>query len=640
MKCRNCSTEFPDNLRQCPTCGQQRPEDDLFRRPEEDKSPAPASEPDESPAFSFSISRQEPQPSKAEEIPEAEEEEDSEKSSPFSEASQPDSKQKKLSWKPWQKITAAALILILVAVSIFLLWPRSANLPTETLLYKKNGALMAFVPGQEPWTITTEPGNISNYSMKQVPEGQGLIWEHVSTGGLYYQPIGGERVEIAAENAGAPKLSSNGKYIYYETYRDGNTDALHQYRISDGQNRTIMDGGKFNSWYLWQDGSKIVISLSGTIEIIDAETLGVLWTREGVTYTLPGVYTNALYFLVDRELWCWDSESEEEKKLLDGFMTYYLTEDGALYCQVSIGTQIALSELLENDLPGDEGEALLKKAEGIMVTTPESALYYYDGGEPVKLGENLRLSRAGNSETLLAISIDYAAEYKMPLSEMKESLDMMGGEEYMEAAVVPNWPYEVGTTSLLLQGKTYELTLPEELSGSIALMEIVGDHVVAAVRAEDSAQSGIWVGKIQDGAIVDDAVYPNLPVMGYQLTESGDLYYWVDESIGPLYLNGEVLEEEVNVAEIQYTEDGALYYLAEPSGKGWTLKCRTDGQIRELAKQVADYMAYTRDFAYYLSIEDNGMNLMSSTRQGAPEVIDRQVDSLYEIQEMPFHGIA
>lgn len=639
MKCRNCGTEFPDNLRQCPTCGQQRPEDDLFRRPE-DKSPAPASEPNDSPAFSFPISRQEPQPSKAEEIPETEEAEDSEKSSSLPEVFHPDSKQKKLSWKPWQKITASVLILVLVAVSVFLLWPRSANLPAETLLYKKNGALMAFVPGQEPWTITTEPGNISNYSMKQVPEGHGLIWEHVSTGGLYYQPIGGERVEIAAENAGAPKLSSNGKYIYYETYRDGNTDALHQYRISDGQNRTIMDGGKFDSWYLWQDGSKIVVSLSGTIEIIDADTLEVIWTREGVTYTLPGVYTNALYFLVDRELWRWDSENEKEKKLLDGFMTYYLTEDGALYCQVSTGTQIALSELLENDLPGEEGEALLKKAEGIMVTTPESALYYCDGGEPVKLGEDLRLSRVSNSETLLAISIDYAAEYKMPLSEMKESLDMMGGEEYMEAAVVPNWPYEVGTTSLLLQGKIYALTLPEELSGSIAMMEIAGEHVVAAVRAEDSAQSGIWVGKIQDGAIVDDAVYPNLPVMGYQLTESGDLYYWLDETIGPLYLNGEVLEKEVNVAEIQYTEDGALYYLAEPSGKGWTLKCRTDGQIRELAKQVADYMAYTRDFAYYLSIEDNGMNLMSSTRQGAPEVIDRQVDSLYEIQEMPFHGIA
>lgn len=640
MKCRNCSTEFPDNLRQCPTCGQQRPEDDLFRRPEEDKSPAPASEPNDSPAFSFPISRQEPQPSKAENIPEEEDAEDFEESSSSPEASQPNSKQKKLSWKPWQKITAAALILVLIAVSIFLLWPRSANLPTETLLYKKNGALMAFVPGQEPWTITTEPGNISNYSMKQVPEGQGLIWEHVSTGGLYYQPIGGERVEIAAENAGAPKLSSNGEYIYYETYRDGNTDALHQYRISDGQNRTIIDGGKFDSWYLWQDGSKIVVSLSGTIKIIDAETLGVLWTREGVTYTLPGVYTNALYFLVDRELWCWDSESEEEKKLLDGFMTYYPTEDGALYCQVSIGTQIALSELLENDLPGDEGEALLKKAEGILVTTPESALYYCDGGEPVKLGEDLRLSRVSNSETLLAISIDYAAEYKMPLSEMKESLDMMGGEEYMEAAVVPNWPYEVGTTSLLLQGKIYALILPEELSGSIAMMEIAGEHVVAAVRADDSAQSGIWVGKIQDGAIVDDAIYPNLLAYGYHLTESGDLYYWLDETIGPLYLNGKVLEEEVNVAKIQYTEDGALYYLAESSAKGWTLKCRTDGQTRELAKQVADYMAYTRDFAYYLSIEDNGMNLMSSTRQGAPEVIDRQVDSLYEIQEMPFYGVA
>ena len=640
MKCRNCGTEFPDNLRQCPTCGQQRSEDDLFRRPEEDKAPAPASEPNDSPAFSFPISRQEPQPSKAEEIPETEEAEDSEKSSSLPEVSQPDSKQKKLSWKPWQKITAGALILVLIAVSVFLLWSRSANLPAETLLYKKNGALMAFVPGQEPWTITTEPGNISNYSMKQVPEGQGLIWEHVSTGGLYYQPISGERVEIAAENAGAPKLSSNGKYIYYETYRDGNTDALHQYRISDGQNRTIIDGGKFDSWYLWQDGSKIVVDLNGTIEIIDADTLEVLWTREDITYILPGVYTNALYFLVDRELWCWDSESGEEKKLLDGFMTYYLTEDGALYCQVSIGTQIALSELLENDLPGEEGEALLKQAEGIMVTTPESALYYYDGGEPVKLGEDLRLSRVRNSENLLAISIDYAAEYKMPLSEMKESLTMMGGEEDLEAVVVPNWPYEVGTTSLLLQGKTYELTLPEELSGSIALMEIVGDHVVAAVRGADSAQSGIWVGKIQDDTIVDDAVYPNLLAYGYHLTESGDLYYWLDETIGPLYLNGEVLEEEVNVAEIQYTEDGALYYLAEPSAKGWTLKCRTDGQTRELAKQVADYMAYTRDFAYYLSIEDNGMNLMSSTRQGAPEVIDRQVDSLYEIQEMPFHGIA
>lgn len=640
MKCRNCGMEFPDSLRQCPTCGQQRSEDDLFRRPEEDKSPAPASGPNDSPAFSFPISRQEPQPSKAEEIPETEETEDSEKSSSLPEVSHPDSKQKKLSWKPWQKITASVLILVLVAVSVFLLWPRSANLPAETLLYKKNGALMAFVPGQEPWTITTEPGNISNYSMKQVPEGQGLIWEHVSTGGLYYQPIGGERVEIAAENAGAPKLSSNGKYIYYETYRDGNTDALHQYRISDGQNRTIIDGGKFDSWYLWQDGSKIVVSLSGTIEIINADTLEVIWTREGVTYTLPGVYTNALYFLVDRELWRWDSENEKEKKLLDGFMTYYLTEDGALYCQVSTGTQIALSELLENDLPGEEGEALLKKAEGIMVTTPESALYYCDGGEPVKLGEDLRLSRVSNSENLLAISIDYAAEYKMPLSEMKESLTMMGGEEDLEAVVVPNWPYEVGTTSLLLQGKTYELTLPEELSGSIALMEIVGDHMVAAVRGADSAQSGIWVGKIQDDTIVDDAVYPNLLAYGYHLTESGDLYYWLDETIGPLYLNGEVLEEEVNVAEIQYTEDGALYYLAEPSAKGWTLKCRTDGQTRELAKQVADYMAYTRDFAYYLSIEDNSMNLMSSTRQGAPEVIDRQVDSLYEIQEMPFHGIA
>lgn len=117
------------------------------------------------------------------------------------------------------------------------------------------------------------------------------------------------------------------------------------------------------SWYLWQDGSKIVVSLSGTIEIIDADTLEVIWTREGVTYTLPGVYTNALYFLVDRELWRWDSENEKEKKLLDGFMTYYLTEDGALYCQVSTGTQIAL-ELLENDLPGEEGEALLKKQRG------------------------------------------------------------------------------------------------------------------------------------------------------------------------------------------------------------------------------------------------------------------------------------
>lgn len=640
MKCRNCGMEFPDSLRQCPTCGQQRSEDDLFRRPEEDKAPAPASEPNDSPAFSFPISRQEPQPSKAEEIPETEEAEDSEKSSSLPEVSQPDSKQKKLSWKPWQKITAGALILVLIAVSVFLLWPRSANLPAETLLYKKNGALKAFVPGQEPWTITTEPGNISNYSMKQVPEGQGLIWEHVSTGGLYYQPIGGERVEIAAENAGAAKLSSNGKYIYYETYRDGNTDALYQYRISDGQNRTLMDGGQFNSWYLWQDGSKIVVSLSGTIEIIDADTLEVIWTREDVTYILPGEYTKALYFLSNKELWCWDSENEEEKKLLDGFMTYYLTEDGALYCQVSIGTQIALSELLENDLPGEEGEALLKQAEGIMVTTPESALYYCDGGEPVKLGEDLRLSRVSNSENLLAISIDYAAEYKMPLSEMKESLTMMGGEEDLEAVVVPNWPYEVGTTSLLLQGKTYELTLPEELSGSIALMETVGDHMVAAVRGADSAQSGIWVGKIQDDTIVDDAVYPNLLAYGYHLTESGDLYYWLDETIGPLYLNGEVLEEEVNVAEIQYTEDGALYYLAEPSAKGWTLKCRTDGQTRELAKQVADYMAYTRDFAYYLSIEDNGMNLMSSTRQGAPEVIDRQVDSLYEIQEMPFHGIA
>lgn len=640
MKCRNCGMEFPDSLRQCPTCGQQRSEDDLFRRPEEDKSPAPASEPNDSPAFSFPISRQEPQPSKAEEIPETEETEDSEKSSSLPEVSHPDSKQKKLSWKPWQKITASVLILVLVAVSVFLLWPRSANLPAETLLYKKNGALMAFVPGQEPWTITTEPGNISNYSMKQVPEGQGLIWEHVSTGGLYYQPIGGERVELAAENAGGSRLSSNGKYIYYETYRDGNTDALHQYRISDGQDRTLMDGGQFNSWYLWQDGSKIVVSLSGTIEIIDADTLEVIWTREDVTYLLPGEYTKALYFLSNKELWCWDSENEKEKKLLDGFMTYYLTEDGALYCQVSIGTQIALSELLENDLPGEEGEALLKKAEGIMVTTPESALYYYDGGEPVKLGEDLRLSRVSNSENLLAISIDYAAEYKMPLSEMKESLTMMGGEEDLEAVVVPNWPYEVGTTSLLLQGKTYELTLPEELSGEIALMEIAGDHVVAAVRGADSAQSGIWVGKIQDDTIVDDAVYPNLLAYGYHLTESGDLYYWLDETIGPLYLNGEVLEEEVNVAEIQYTEDGALYYLAEPSAKGWTLKCRTDGQTRELAKQVADYMAYTRDFAYYLSIEDNGMNLMSSTRQGAPEVIDRQVDSLYEIQGMPFYGIA
>lgn len=640
MKCRNCGTEFPDNLRQCPTCGWPRSENDLFRRPEEDKSPAPASEPNDSPAFSFPISRQEPQPSKAEEIPETEETEDSEKSSSLPEVSHPDSKQKKLSWKPWQKITAGALILVLIAVSVFLLWPRSANLPAETLLYKKNGVLMAFVPGQEPWTITTEPGNISNYSMKQVPEGQGLIWEHVSTGGLYYQPIGGERVELAAENAGASQVSSNGKYIYYRQYESSESPGLYQYRISDGQNRLVKDLQDSQSWYLWQDGSKIVVSLSGTIEIINADTLEVIWTREGVTYTLPGVYTNALYFLVDRELWRWDSENEKEKKLLDGFMTYYLTEDGALYCQVSTGTQIALSELLENDLPGEEGEALLKKAEGIMVTTPESALYYCDGGEPVKLGEDLRLSRVSNSENLLAISIDYAAEYKMPLSEMKESLTMMGGEEDLEAVVVPNWPYEVGTTSLLLQGKTYELTLPEELSGSIALMETVGDHMVAAVRGADSAQSGIWVGKIQDDTIVDDAVYPNLLAYGYHLTESGDLYYWLDETIGPLYLNGEVLEEEVNVAEIQYTEDGALYYLAEPSAKGWTLKCRTDGQTRELAKQVADYMAYTRDFAYYLSIEDNGMNLMSSTRQGAPEVIDRQVDSLYEIQEMPFHGIA
>ena len=273
MKCRNCGTEFPDNLRQCPTCGQQRPEDDLFRRPKEDKSPAPASEYNESPAFSFPISRQEPQPSKAEEIPETEETEDFEESSSSPEASKPDSKQKKLSWKPWQKITAGALILVLIAVSIFLLWPHSANLPAETLLYKKNGALMAFVPGQEPWTITTEPGNISNYSMKQVPEGQGLIWEHVSTGGLYYQPIGGERVELAAENAGASQVSSNGKYIYYRQYESSESPGLYQYRISDGQNRLVKDLQDSQSWYLWQDGSKIVVSLSGTIEIINADTL-------------------------------------------------------------------------------------------------------------------------------------------------------------------------------------------------------------------------------------------------------------------------------------------------------------------------------------------------------------------------------
>ena len=372
--------------------------------------------------------------------------------------------------------------------------------------------------------------------------------------------------------------------------------------------------------------------------VLDQNTLAKVWFIEGDVIPLS-VFHNRVYYAEKLEnsyrLCC--REGNQTQTLLEGIVYSYQQENGMLYFLCSEGDEIPLSQLVNMDVSSDLSGF---DVENIQVRSPEKSLYCFDGSRVSKLGENLLIYPDEEIDnTMLAASVQYdkpeEVKKKLSLSALLDDYQQTSSGNLAQY-VEENWPFTMEDWFVVTGNACYRL--PEGLSILPGQYQVSGDWICVYTQKETSSENGFWIGRLEKGEAVETNWIPAEEAMGFELTEEGILYYWNELHTGSLYKDGVKLDEEINLTEIQVTEDGTLYYLSNQTSEGWTLNRYIQEQPKELAQNVSDYTACTRDYVIYLQLrEDGDWDLYSRTSDQLPTLVAEEVSVL--IDELPLDKI-
>lgn len=645
--CPFCGTQW-NGKGPCPSCGvkPEIPQDDSLFRPPEDGDTAASSE--TPPEFEVKeLLRWEPSP-EPEELEKDDPEQEEEDGIP--EESEEGALHPRKRFKRWQKLTAAAVVVAIVATAAAVkLWPQSQALPAESAFFVQDGTLMALPAGGEPQTITPYIDEME-YNLWTSPDQKSFAWMDDQESLLKLLPPEGETVSLQELPCGYSDFSKDGNYFYYSCYETDQKEAvLYQYDIASGKKQKVGLVHGYSPCF-WENGSLLVTQSASTMGIYDANTLEQKW-QEDLYASAVMLSGNTVYYVDQTEngyrLCQWQDGKVEV--LLENLVSYAKMADGSLYLVCWTGEEVLISDLLENDM-GADGEKVMQMMEGRTMRVPDAALYYLNDNGLQFMGENLGIcSFGGEIESTLATTLQY-----QPLEETAFSLSEIMG--FYEGAsdiypqniiqhITSTWPKEASADYVAVNGK--KLRLPENKPEQPYVLMVEGDWVCIYNLSNETSTCGLWLGHIEGEDVVYQDFYmtPNLvsSFMGFTVTPAGKLYYWGDAdgmSIGPIYENGVPIVTDADLQSVQFTDDGAVYFL-NGSSSSWTLNRIVDGKMEAIAENIKDFIPYTRDYALCLqNRKDKGYDLLACNGGNQTTVVAEQVELLLRPMQNQMYTLA
>lgn len=645
--CPFCGTQW-NGKGPCPSCGvkPEIPQDDSLFRPPEDGDTAASSE--TPPEFEVKeLLRWEPssEPEEPEKDDPEQEEEDG-----IPEESEEGALRPRKHFKRWQKLTAAAVAVAVVATAAAVkLWPQSQALPAEPAFFVQDDTLMALPAGGEPKTITPYIDEME-YNLWTSPDQKSFAWMDDQESLLKLLPPERETVSLQELPCGYSDFSKDGNYFYYSCYETDQKEAvLYQYDIASGKKQKVGLVHGYSPCF-WENGSLLVTQSASTMGIYDANTLEQKW-QEDLYASAVMLSGNTVYYVDQTEngyrLCQWQDGKVEV--LLENLVSYAKMADGSLYLVCWTGEEVPISDLLENDM-GADGEKVMQMMEGRTMRVPDAALYYLNDNGLQFMGKNLGIcSFGGEIESTLATTLQY-----QPLEETTFSLSEIMGVYEGASDIYPQniiqhitstWPKEASADYVAVNGK--KLRLPENKPEQPYVLMVEGDWVCIYNLSNETSACGLWLGHIEGEDVVYQDFYmtPNLvsSFMGFTVTPAGKLYYWGDAdgmSIGPIYENGVPIVTDADLQSVQFTDDGAVYFL-NGSSSSWTLNRIVDGKMEAIAENIKDFIPYTRDYALCLqNRKDKGYDLLACNGGNQTTVVAEQVELLLRPMQNQMYTLA
>ena len=629
QQCPFCGTQWSGSG-PCPSCGLE-PEtsrDDAMFRPPENDPKAPQEAP---PEFEVEkLLRWEPSP-EADASPEATQEQEEEDAS-LKDSAEEEEKPLKSPLKRWQKLTMAAVAVVVVAALVVRLWPQTPSLPPVPAFFVQNNTLMALPMGDKPQKLAAYNQGIED-SVKISPDHQKIAW--VENGILNMMLPEEEVVSFSKTPAYYPQFSQDGRFLYCMVQED-EENILYQMDVSSRQERRV---GPVGYYSYWEDRSLLVLQEDSRFAIYDVDTLKEIGSLE-IEGTIVSLSGNRVYYVENMagaegkmRLCCW--QDGETMVVLENIISYFNNGDGPAYiqCNENAVDSVSIAELVNNDL-GTEGNNFLKSLEQQTITPPQSGSVYYFTGDALRpLGEGLTLSLfpEQKEKTVLISSPGYASvEEAKGAFSLKELYELVSSapEIYLQGYILDHWPKKDSKNFVAVEEKLYRM--PEDAPKDLYQFRLAGDYVCLYQKGQESS---LWVGRLQGENVEYQASYliPEMWITDFTVTQQGEVYYWEGEYTTTLYKNGVQISPKVAPGSIQCTQDGAVYFLEGASSQNLTL-CRVYGEEREeLAQKVMDFFPYTRDYVVCLQLREDGQgsDLLACTAGEEPVVAAEQVERLF-----------
>lgn len=624
----------------CPVCG-AAPEtcrDDALFRPPEDGVKLPQETPPDFQVEELMRWKPSAEPeSPGEEGTAPLETEGAEETGGMEESSQPLKKPR----KRWKKLAvAAAVTAAAVAALVIGLWPQPQAMPENVGFYVKDQILMALPADGEPRQLA-EYSLGMEYTLWTSPDRKTILWQDAEAGGLKLLSPEGNVTFLEKGLYAPPQFSKDGRYLYYSAQGEEGSGELYQYDLAEEKEQKVGPG---SSEYLWEDGSLLAV-YGESLTIYDAVTLEEKWSQNIPTKVI-GFFGGKLYYLEQEDnaarLCSWQDGQTEV--LLKDISEIFDATDGSLYLLCWTGEKVAVSDVVENDL-GAEGETLMKTLEGMTMRTPNTQLYHFKDGALAFLGEDMRVMNfREKSDSVLVKTFQYQTveETSFLLSEIAETFggDSKTLQAQMDYYAYFMWPGESSVQYLAREGRLF--SLPKDAPQSPDAFQIQGNRVCIHNRGEKASEWGLWVGKLEEDAVASEAFYPIPYTVGFALTSDEKLYYWTgdsDQFVGTLYEDGVPLVSGVNMQQVQFTKDGAVYFLT--SNSGWELNRLYQGKMEKLASNVESFVAYTGEYALCLqNRQDSGRDLLRCESGNQTSVAVEWVDSLLLTEDAPSYLVS
>ena len=623
QQCPFCGTQWKGRG-PCPHCG-KKPEvrdDSLFQPPADGQKDTP----DSSQRFEVEeLLRWKPSA-------ETSSEEEGKEHIPSTEP-EPDAPPKKKPMKWWHKLAMAAVAVIVAAALVIQLWPQTPVLPKSPVFFVQDEDLMMLPANGEPEKITEYALDLEN-GLCMSPDQKSIAWDGAGVTGVYLLPAAGEEVRSWKDHFEfSPEFSRDGKYLYFlAEQEDGDSRSIRQYNLETEEEQQI---GLENSNSFVENGELIAMKNDTQLAVYDLDTREEKWSQT-CSVSWMEFFEDQLYFVtVDEkksQFCCWQDGNVEV--LLDNVECLYFPEEDTFYIQCYQEETFSVTELVKPGDYGEVGEVLLQKLETMKVHSPARSLYYFDGSTLHSMGENERLyffpQREKGAMVCSVESPSYEeAKGTCDLTEICQTwtVDMLTlslNELTLQVQMESIWPCEISQAYIASGEKLYPL--PEDAPRAPYQMRMAGDWVCFY----ETEENNLWLGKIEGEQVVSKNSFRLQSPENFMVTAEGNVYAWSGDSTGTLFENGVPIASQVEISSIQYTDDGAIYFLSGSSTFELTLSRLYQGKQEQLAENVRSFTAYTRDYAAYLQYREDGQgeDLFTSTKGEKPTLAAQQVENL------------